>query len=197
MTETLPALISFAAAMSFTPGPNNVMATASGTNFGFRRSVPMLLGIMIGFAVMFVVLGFGAAGLFVAFPAVHGVLKFAGAAYMLFLAWRIAIAGGPAAGGAGASPPGFLAAAAFQWVNPKGWVFALGALSTYTTVGGDLAAEIAILTLVIALFCLAATTTWCGFGVAIGRWLESARARTAFNLSMAVLLVASVAAIFV
>ena len=193
MTETLPALVGFAAAMSFTPGPNNVMATAAGANFGFRRSIPTLLGITIGFALMLVVLGLGANGLFRAWPAIHQVLKFVGTAYLLWLAWRIATAGRPTAEGARGRPPGFLAGAAFQWANPKGWVFLLGALSTYTTVGGDLVAELATITIVIAIACFAAIATWCAFGVAIGRRLRSDRALAIFNRSMAALLVASIA----
>lgn len=190
--ETLPGLIGFAAAMSFTPGPNNVLVTASGANFGFRRSLPTLLGVTIGFGLMLVVLGLGANELFRAWPAIHLVLKIAGTAYLLWLAWRIATAGRPTAAGAQDRPLGFLGAAAFQWANPKGWVFLLGALSTYTTVGGDLVAELATITVVVSIACLAAIATWCAFGVAIGRRLRTDRAFAIFNRSMAALLVASI-----
>ena len=193
MTESFPALVAFAAVMSFTPGPNNVMVTASGANFGLRRSWPHILGIAIGFAVMVAILGFGAAGLFLASPRIHLVLKIASAIYLLWLAWRIATAGRPRIEGDSARPLTFLEAAGFQWLNPKGWVFAAGALSAFTTVGGRLIVEVATITAVIAAACLAATTTWCAFGVAIGRLLKSDRAHAAFNWSMAALLVASIA----
>ena len=197
MTDALPALIAFAAAMSFTPGPNNVLSTASGASFGFRRSLPLLLGITIGFALMIAVVGLGAAQVFQAYPVVHQALKFGGSAYLLWLAWRIARAGRAGSAGARARPLGFLEGAAFQWVNPKGWVFAIGALSAFTTVGGDLFAEVATIVVVIAVFCIAAISTWCAFGVAIGRLLTSDRALAIFNLTMAALLALSIVAVFV
>lgn len=193
MSESVSALVAFAAVMSFTPGPNNVMVTASGANFGLRRSWPHIFGITVGFAVMIAILGFGAAGLFLAFPQIHLALKWVGAAYLLWLAWRIATAGRTQIEGGRVRPLTFLEAAAFQWLNPKGWVFAAGALSAFTTMGGDLIGEITMITGVIAVACMAATTTWCAFGVAIGRVLRSDRALAAFNWSMAALLVASIA----
>ena len=194
MSESLPALAAFAVVMSFTPGPNNVMVTASGAHFGLRRSWPHILGITVGFAAMLAILGFGAAGLFLAFPQIHSVLKWVGSAYLLWLAWRIATAGRTRIEGGRARPLTFLEAAAFQWLNPKGWVFAAGALSTFTTPGGNLIAEVATITGVIAVACLVAITAWCAFGVAIGRALKSDRALAAFNWSMAALLVVSIAA---
>lgn len=193
VSESVSALVAFAAVMSFTPGPNNVMVTASGANFGLRRSWPHIFGITVGFAVMIAILGFGAAGLFLAFPQIHLALKWVGAAYLLWLAWRIATAGRTRIEGGRVRPLTFLEAAAFQWLNPKGWVFAAGALSAFTTMGGDLIGEITMITGVIAVACMAATTTWCAFGVAIGRVLRSDRALAAFNWSMAALLVASIA----
>ena len=196
MSEALPALIAFAAVMSFTPGPNNVLVTTSGANFGFRRSLPLILGITIGFSLMIAILGAGAAGLFAAYPALHEAMKYAGAAYLLYLAWRIARGGHVRTDARGKRPLGFLEGAAFQWINPKGWVFAAGALSAFTTVGGDLFAEVALITAVIAVACLAAIATWCAFGVAIGRLLTSDRALAIFNGSMAALLALSVVAVF-
>jgi threonine/homoserine/homoserine lactone efflux protein len=197
MTETLPALIAFAGAMSFTPGPNNALVAASGASFGFRRSLPLLLGITLGFALMVAIVGLGAARLFQALPALHQVLKVVGSAYLLWLAWRIGRAGRADAAGGRARPLSFVEGAAFQWINPKGWVFAAGAFSAFTTVGGDLVAEVALITAVIGVACLAAIATWCTFGVGIGRLLTSDRARAAFNWSMAGLLALSVAAVFV
>jgi threonine/homoserine/homoserine lactone efflux protein len=196
VSEALPALVAFAAVMSFTPGPNNVLVTASGANFGFRRSLPLILGITIGFALMIAIIGAGAAGVFVAYPALHEAMKYAGAAYLLYLAWRIARGGHLRADEGGKRPLTFLEAAAFQWINPKGWVFAIGSLSAFTTVGGDLLAEVALIVAVIAVACLAAIATWCAFGVAIGRLLTSDRALAIFNGSMAALLALSVVAVF-
>jgi threonine/homoserine/homoserine lactone efflux protein len=194
MSETFGALIAFSLVMSFTPGPNNVLVTASGASFGFRRSVPLVLGITLGFALMVALVGLGASRLFQTFPALHPVLKVAGSLYLLWLAWRIARAGHSDAANGRARPLSFLEGAAFQWINPKGWVFVAGALSAFTTVGGDLLGEVALITVVIAVACLAAVGTWCAFGVAIGRLLTSERALAVFNWSMAGLLAASIAA---
>jgi threonine/homoserine/homoserine lactone efflux protein len=194
VSENLPALITFAAVMSITPGPNNVMVTASGANFGLRRSWPHIFGITIGFALMIAILGFGVAGLFRAVPQIHIALKVVGTAYLLWLAWRIATADRTRIEGGGARPLTFLEAAAFQWLNPKGWVFAAGALSTFTTAGGNVIVEVTAITGVIAVACIAAVIAWCAFGVAIGRLLRSDRALAAFNWSMAALLTASIVA---
>jgi threonine/homoserine/homoserine lactone efflux protein len=197
MTDRLPALVAFAAAMSFTPGPNNALVTVSGASFGFRRSLPLLLGIALGFALMVAIVGLGATRLFQALPAVHQILKILGSVYLLWLAWRIGRAGRAEAEGGRARPLSFIQGAGFQWINPKGWVFAAGALSAFTSVGPDLVAEVAMITAVLAVACLAAITTWCAFGVAIGRLLTSARALAAFNWGMAGLLALSVVAAFV
>ena len=197
MTDTLPALVAFAAAMSLTPGPNNALVTASGASFGFRRSLPLLLGIAIGFALMAAIVGLGATRLFQARPVLHQILKILGSAYLLWLAWRIGRAGRAEAEGGRARPLSFVQGAAFQWINPKGWVFAAGAVSAFTSVGPDLLAEVALITAVLTVACLAAITTWCAFGVAIGRLLTSDRALAAFNWGMAGLLALSVVAAFI
>jgi threonine/homoserine/homoserine lactone efflux protein len=197
MNDMLPALIAFAAAMSFTPGPNNALVTVSGASFGFRRSLPLLLGITLGFALMVAIVGLGAARLFQALPALHQALKVGGSAYLLWLAWRIARAGRADAAGGSARPLSLVKGAALTWINPKGWVMTAGALSAFTTAGGDVVAQVALITAVLAVACLAGIATWCWFGVAIGGLLTSDRALAAFNWSMAGLLALSVAAAFV
>jgi hypothetical protein len=118
--ELFLALLGFAFVTSVTPGPNNMMLLASGVNFGFRRTVPHMLGISIGHALMVFLVGLGLAGVFRAWPPALLVLKIASVAYMLWLAWKIAQSGSPGEGRAKATPMTFLQAAAFQWVNPKG-----------------------------------------------------------------------------
>jgi threonine/homoserine/homoserine lactone efflux protein len=195
--EQLVALAVFAFVTSVTPGPNNVMLTASGANFGFRRSVPHMLGIALGFPAMLIAVGFGAAGVLQSSPGLHLALKWTGAAYLLWLAFALARTAPPMPGGDAGRPMTMLGAALFQWVNPKAWVMLAGALPAFTTVGGSLWAEIGAMAVCFALACLPSCALWCGFGVAIGRWLESPRALRAFNLSMAALLAASVVALFV
>ena len=198
MQGQLGALALFAFVTSVTPGPNNVMLTASGVNFGFRRSIPHILGITFGFPAMLVAVGLGAAGVLQSSPSLHAVLKWCGAGYLLWLAWGIARTV-PAPTGQGAAhggPMSFLGAALFQWVNPKAWVMLAGALPAFTTVGGTLWHEIVLMAVAFALACLPSCALWCGFGVAIGRFLDSPRALRIFNLTMAGLLALSVATLF-
>src|SRR5262245_35169175 len=124
-SELLWALLVFVVVTLFTPGPNNAMLMASGLNFGFRRGLPHLWGVALGFAVMVLAVGLGLGALFAAYPAAYTVLKYVGAAYLLYLAWQIASASPHEEGGDPRGRPiTFLEAAAFQWLNPKGWVMA-------------------------------------------------------------------------
>jgi len=196
MQGMLGPLVVFALAMCFTPGPNVVMITASGANFGFRRAIPHMLGISFGFGAMAMASGLGLAGLFQAEPRLHTALKYAGATYLLYLAWRIANAAATSGGAKRARPIGFVEATLFTWVNPKAWVSVIGALAAFTSAGGDMLWQVSVITSVLAAACLASCAVWAAFGVAIGRYLGSPRARTAFNCSMAALLVLSLIPVF-
>jgi len=195
MNELLGPLVLFAAAVTLTPGPNVVLVTASAANFGFRRTVPQMLGITFGFGAMVLATGLGLAGVVHAEPRLHVVLKYAGAAYLLYLAWRIARADAASAS-MRAKPIGFVEATLFTWMNPKAWVSALGAAAAFTTVGGDLLWESTLIAGVLAFFCLLSTAVWAGFGTVIGRYLARPRQRRAFNWSMAGLLVLSLIPVF-
>lgn len=190
MGELLGPLMLFAAAVTFTPGPNVALVTASAANFGFRRTVPQMLGITLGFGVMVLATGLGLAGVVHAEPRLHAVLKYAGAAYLLYLAWRIANADAASAA-ARARPIGFIEATLFTWTNPKAWVSGLGAAAAFTTVGGDVMRESALIAIVLATSCLLSAATWGAFGSLIGRCLAGPRRRQLFNRSMAGLLVLS------
>jgi threonine/homoserine/homoserine lactone efflux protein len=196
MGELLGPLVLFAAAMCLTPGPNVIMVTASAANFGFRRAVPHMLGITFGFGVMVMAAGFGLAGLFHAEPRLHNLLKYAGATYLLYLAWRIARADAASRDSTRARPINFVEAVLFTWINPKGWVTALGAVVAYTSVGGDVLLQTSVIASVLAAACLASVVIWAWFGVAIARFLGTPRARMAFNVSMAFLLVLSLIPVF-
>lgn len=181
----------FAAIAVFTPGPNNVMVTASSVNFGFRRTIPHMFGIGIGFAVMNLGVGVGLGQVFEAFPLIHTVLKYISIAYLAFLAYKIARAGDVAEGKAAAKPLTFFQAAAFQWVNPKAWVIAMGAVSTYTTVGGNLLVEVLVMSLIFLIVTVPSVSAWAYFGTVIRRFLHSPMRLKAFNWSMAGLLLLS------
>lgn len=190
---TLAALVVFAAVMSFTPGPNNVMLLASGLNFGVRRTVPHMAGITVGVTVMLVAVGLGLSGLFHAVPALLLALKWVGAAYMLWLAWRIAHAAPVDADGPAPRPQGrpmpALAAAAFQWVNPKAWVMAVTAMATYGGAGS--LGAVLVVAGVFGLVSVFSTATWAVFGAALRRVLSDPRHVRWFNWAMAALLVLS------
>jgi threonine/homoserine/homoserine lactone efflux protein len=190
--ELFIALVSFAVVMSFTPGPNNMMLLASGVNFGLKRTIPHMLGISAGVATLLLAIGFGLHEVLQRWPFVFTVIKYAGVAYLLWLAWQIA-ASGPLDDGSGETkgrPMSFIEAAAFQWINPKAWVMAVGAMATYT-VEASCALTVMIVALVFAAVCGPATGTWTLFGVALRRWLQDPRANRIFNIAMALLLVAS------
>ena len=194
--ELLAALALFCVVTLFTPGPNNLMLMTSGLNFGFRRGVPHMLGVALGFTLMVLIVGLGLGVIFERWPLIYAVLKYAGAAYLLYLAWQIAVSLPPVPGSESAGRPiGFLQAAAFQWVNPKAWVMAVGAVSTYAAV----AAFPVNVIIIAALYCglgLASSGAWLGFGAALQPILTNRRAVRTFNIVMALLLVASLYPIF-
>ena len=188
----LAAFILFAFVSSITPGPNNTMLLASGVNFGFRRSIPHALGVSIGFMLMVLAVGLGLGAVFNAVPVAYTVLRYAGAAYLLYLAYRIATSGPMNSNGADGErqPMSFLAAAAFQWVNPKAWVMAIGAITTYTPADGYIA-NVFVVALVFAIVNLPSVCIWVGCGTALRRVLQDRRWLRLFNGLMAALLVAS------
>lgn len=193
--QLLLALMSFAFVSSITPGPNNLMLLASGVNFGLRRTVPHMLGIGIGFTLMVVLVGIGLGEVFRQVPALYTVMKYAGALYMLYLAWKLANAGPVEDGEASGKPMTFLQAAAFQWVNPKAWVMALVAISAYTSPQNYLV-SVLLVALVFGLVNLPSVSVWALFGVAMRRFLSNLKVVRVFNVTMALLLVASIWPIF-
>ena len=192
----LLAVLPFAASTSFTPGPNNLMVMASAANFGLRRSFAHMLGIALGYPMMLIVIGAGFGATIAQSEWVHGVLRIVGVGYMIFLALRIATAAAPGQAETRGRPMNVFEAALFQWVNPKAWVMSLGIVTTYTTVGGNILLETALIGLVFVPMTLAATGMWGAFGAMLRTWLQSPRALTAFNVTMAFLLVLSLVPLF-
>lgn len=184
-------MTSFAFAAACTPGPNNIMLAASGVNFGFARTLPHMAGIVVGFTVLMAACAAGVGGLLTTYPVVHTAMKVAGAAYLLWLAWKIANAGQPAAGPAAGNPLTFLQAAGFQWVNPKGVLVAAGAAALFVRPGTALADTVAMLA-VFSFATLVSVVLWTLVGRAASRALRDARRARMFNVAMAALLVASI-----
>jgi len=184
-------LCAFAAITTITPGPNNAMMLASGLNYGFTRSLPHLFGICCGFTFMIFATGLGLHAVFEQAPMLQLILKYAGALYLLWLAWKLAHAAPMSAGQAALSKPmSFAGAAAFQWINPKAWVMAIGALTTYLPPGFKVL-DVALLAGVFGVIGIFCVGSWAVFGVAMRRVLQDARSVRIFNIIMALLLVGS------
>ena len=184
----LLATASFAFVTSATPGPNNLMLLASGANFGFRRTIPHMLGIVLGVALLLALTLAGLGELFLRYPPSQWVLQVAGVSYLLWLSWKIATA--PVGelkaddGAVEARPFSWWQAAAFQFLNPKAWMMALAAISGFT-LGGDLYLTSGLMVIVVfALVGLPAISLWAGFGVVLQQLLSSARRQRLFNVTM-------------
>lgn len=188
-TDLLTALATFAFVTVITPGPNNLMLMASGANFGIRRSIPHMLGIVFGFPAMIFLVGLGVMQLFELWPPLHLVLKIASVIYMLWLAWKIANARPPDTTQAPGNPLSFLQSAAFQWVNPKAWTMALGAITLYAA-SRDIPA-VALVSITYVMVGCISTTTWVVLGQQMRRLLRNPTHLRMFNVAMALLLVAS------
>jgi threonine/homoserine/homoserine lactone efflux protein len=192
----------FAVSMAGTPGPNNALLTSSGSLWGFRRTMPHMLGISIGFPVMQVCVAVGLGTLLRENPSVLTVMRWLGAAYLLYLAWKIATAQPESARLGGEQrrtsrrPMSFLQAALFQWVNPKAWLVTLSALATVASVGGHPSTARALaLAAVFLAVTLPITAFWTMIGVGVSRVFTTRRALRGFNVTMALLLVASLVSV--
>lgn len=188
-TDSLLAFIVFAFVTSVTPGPNNLMLMASGANFGFRRTVPHMLGVGIGFSLMVLLVGAGLMGVFEAYPASYTVLKLVSVGYLLYLAYKIATASAPRGDAATGTPLTFLQAVLFQWVNPKAWAMALTAVSVYAPTQSLTA--VAGIALIFGAINLPTVSTWTVLGQQLRRVLRKPLWLRAFNGLMAGLLVLS------
>jgi threonine/homoserine/homoserine lactone efflux protein len=189
----LGAFVFFAISASVTPGPNNILMMASGANFGFRKTLPHLLGVVIGFPLMLLLIGLGFGAVLQSYPLVHEIIRYVGATYMLWMAWKIAStskkiddAKKPA------KPMTFLQAVLFQWVNPKGWTMGVGAMAAYTTPGGNYFHELLVIILVFMLVGIPSALLWVMGGKFTATLLGSPKHFLIFNRVMGGLLALSV-----
>jgi threonine/homoserine/homoserine lactone efflux protein len=203
----LASATAFAVAMAGTPGPNNAMLTSSGSLWGFRRTVPHMLGVSIGFPVMLMAVASGLGTLLRHHPSLLTAMRWLGAAYLLYLAWKIATAqpragakdpSGKQVAGTSRRPMSFVQAALFQWVNPKAWLITISALATVASAGGHPSVLRAlILACVFVAVTLPITAAWTMIGVGVSRLLTTNHALRRFNVTMAALLVASLVSVLV
>jgi threonine/homoserine/homoserine lactone efflux protein len=193
----LVAFVMFAVVMFFTPGPNNIMLLSSGLTYGFRRTVPHIAGITVGFAFMVGAVGLGLGTVFIAYPVLQTILKYIGVAYLIYLAAAIALAepSSPESGDSRSRPMTFWGAAMFQWVNAKGWVMVIGTITAYAAIAEfplNIAIQVSLSLVLGTLSCVA----WALFGTALRPVLTSRQAVRAFNIVMAILLLASLYPVF-
>jgi threonine/homoserine/homoserine lactone efflux protein len=192
----LIAFVIFATVMFFTPGPNNIMLLSSGLTYGFRPTLPHIAGITIGFAFMIGAVGLGLGTIFIVYPVLQTILKYAGVAYLVYLAAAIAMSGPVASRQDNArGPMTFWGAAMFQWVNVKGWVMVIGTITAYAAIAAypwNIAIQVGLSLILGAVSC----TAWALFGSALRPLLTSERAVRAFNIVMALLLLASLYPVF-
>ncbi len=196
MPDFLP-LMTFVTSTAFTPGPNNIMVTASGANYGYRRTLPHILGVAAGAFGLFLRVNFISSFIFEAFPWLHSVMKYLGAIYLLYLAYRIATSGSAKGAKGSGKPLTFLQSAAFQWINPKAWTMGPSALVSFTSYDGQsFYAPVLLVAGCYMVVGFLSSSTWTLFGRAIGSFLESEKNLRIFNISMAVLLVLSLVMVF-
>jgi threonine/homoserine/homoserine lactone efflux protein len=187
----LSAAMTFALVMSITPGPNNTMLLASGVNFGFRRTLPHMLGITCGCVIMMMAIGLGLAQIFTRVPALYPAMEAVSVAYLLYLAWKIAASHTLSVATANDRPMTFLQAAAFQWVNPKAWMMVVTGVTAFRIYDNLLINALA-LSIAFAIVNLPSISVWAAFGLAVRRFLTGPAALRAFNWTMAALLVGSI-----
>ena len=188
--EMFPALVALAVATLFTPGPNNAMLAASGANYGWRRSLPHLLGVAIGFPVMMLCVGLLLGGLFQTSALFRETLRWGGALILFWIAWKVATSAGTGSKSGAGRPFSFAQAAGFQWINPKAWAMAIAATSQFISDTAPLVTAVLTAGTFLALG-LVSATTWTLAGQALTRWLTTPARLRAFNLTMAALIVAS------
>jgi threonine/homoserine/homoserine lactone efflux protein len=189
MVDPLP-FAAYSFVMSITPGPNNVMLTASGATFGFRRTIPHLLGVSVGFGIELLLVCAGLGAVFTRWPEIQSMLRWVGAIYLLYLGARM-LGSSPATTGNSARPVTFLEAAVFQFLNPKAWIMTITAATLFLPHELGVLAAGAYMLLIMVIMNMPCTAVWALFGSSLRRFLERPASRMGFNAAMAVALAAT------
>jgi threonine/homoserine/homoserine lactone efflux protein len=194
--ELLIGLITFAFVSSITPGPNNLMLMSSGATFGFKQTIPHVLGVGLGFTLMILLVGIGLVQLFDLYPITYQILKVVSVVYLGYLAFKIATSSRlESKTSSTAKPFSFMQAASFQWVNPKAWTMALTAISVYSP--NDQFDSIALVAIIFGLINLPCICCWTTLGQKLSKYLKNEKHLTLFNRSMASLLILSIIPVLV
>jgi threonine/homoserine/homoserine lactone efflux protein len=195
MRELVP-LIAFSIVSSVTPGPNNLLLWASGLQFGYRATLPHVVGTSVGLGSMAMAVAAGTGALVTAFPVLQLALKAIGSLYLLYLAYQIAASGAMRRADV-AHPLRFVQAVTFQYINPKAWIFALAAITTFRPPGLPIVLGSLLVAATMMLVIVPTASLWAAGGSAIGRFVTGRRAHRAVSVILALLLVASIAGIWV
>lgn len=190
MTSTLP-LVLFVAVSTVTPGGATTLATASGARFGFVRSIPLMLGIAIGLALLAAVAALGLGALLIALPSLQIAVKAIGSAYLLWLAWRIARSGPPGEGNGPARPITLVNGFLLLWLNPKSWAMTVGAAASFALLASSPNRLAALFATAFGVAACASLSFWCALGVLLARFFRTPRHWRMLNLVMGALLAAS------
>jgi threonine/homoserine/homoserine lactone efflux protein len=197
MTDFYPStlilsILSFAIATAFTPGPNNLMLLSSGLTFGYKRTLSLIAGIMVGFPLMVVTVGLGIGELFQIFPMLYDILKVVGISYLLWMAWQISQAKGSLHTKETSKPFTFIQAGLFQWVNPKAWIMAITSTTSFISNEGSIQVQVLFIAFVYLVVGFFSTHSWVLGGVLLQKFIQKEKSLRIFNISMALLMVLSV-----
>lgn len=195
--EALTPLLLFVLAATISPGGATTLATASGANFGFRRSAPLIAGIAAGLASMAALAAAGLAGLLLAVPSLQLAMKAAGSAYLLWLAWQTAMSGPRRPAGGIAGPASFIGGVGLLWANPKGWAMTLSAAASFAALADGPARLALLLGTTFGLLAVLSLSIWCAAGLLLARLLRTEAQWRALNLALGALLAASVVPIWI
>lgn len=192
--ELYIAILVFAVSTTITPGPNNIMIMSSGLNFGLKRSLPHLMGIGLGFPLMVAGVGLGFGAIFERFPVIHEVIKVLGVLYLIYLAYLVATSAPKSLDNntSETKPLTFIQAALFQWINPKAWVMATGAVAAYTTQDASIMLQVMFISLAFLIAGVPCVGMWLVCGTWLKRFLKEVKYQRLFNLTMALLLIVSI-----
>ncbi|MGM3274826.1 LysE family translocator [Ralstonia sp. 24A2] len=192
LLPSIAPLVLFAVVSTVSPGGATTLATASGSQFGFRRSIPLMVGIAVGLASLAAGAAAGLAGLLLAAPSLLLVMKAAGSAYLLWLAWKVARSGPPNLNANAAVPITLLGGACLLWLNPKGWAMALGAAASFAMLASSPLQLAALLGTTFGLAALVSLSLWCAAGIVLARLLKTPRQWRVLNAALGVLLAVSI-----
>lgn len=185
-------MFTFAFVAAITPGPNNIMLAASGANFGFKKTIPHIAGVVVGFFFVLLLVGLGLGQLFDALPIVRQIFRILALGFIFYLAWRIANSGTSNDEEAKGRPISFFEAATFQLINPKAVVMSITVIATFISPDHDFALQFAILVASFTFLTLVSVVAWAGFGLIIGKIISTPKSQRIFNIVMALLLIGSI-----